>query len=282
MGVRERARSAGRALPWVGVAVTLVAVLVLAVQAVWPTHAATTADDAIGAIGGLPSTGGEWTPGPATSPSAGLGSTSPSPPGGARRSPPPRPRWDAFATLSGVRLYLPAPRPVAVAYHEASLEGALGMRPLGHVLHNYNRYKFRSRGPTPGPGYIVMSSRGRSQPATSAADIVLRPGTPVRTPVDGRVVGLRTYRLYCRYPDARVAIQPSGRPDLRLVMLHVTGLQVHRGDRVFATLSVIGRPRQFPFRSQTDDYQTGGNPHVHIEVEEPSPAPVPTCPARRG
>jgi hypothetical protein len=180
-----------------------------------------------------------------------------------------------------VRLYLPAPHPVAVTYHEASLEGALALRPLGHVVHNYNRYKFRSRGPTAGPGYIVMSSRGRAQPATSAADIVLRPGTLVRAPVDGRVVGLRTYRLYCRYPDARVSIEPSGRPDLRLVMLHVTGLRVHRGDRVFATLSVIGRPRQFPFRSQTDDYLTGGNPHVHIEVEEPSPAPVPTCPPRR-
>jgi hypothetical protein len=184
--------------------------------------------------------------------------------------------------LSGVRLYLPAPRPVAVTYHEASLEGALALRPLGHVVHNYNRFKFRSRGPTPGPGYIVMSSRGRSQAATSAADIVLRPRTPVRAPVDGRVVGLRTYRLYCRYPDVRVAIRPSHRPDLRLVMLHVAGLRVHRGDRVFATLSVIGWPRQFPFRSQTDDYLTGGNPHVHIEVEEPSPAPVPTCPARRG
>jgi hypothetical protein len=278
MGMWERARRVGRALPWVAVAVTLVAVLALAVQAVWPTHAAHSAD---GAIGAERASGAESPPGPAASPSTGSGSSSP-PPGGVTPSPQPRPRWEAFATLRGVRLYLPAPRPVAVTYHEASLDGALGMRPLGHVEHNYNRHKFHSRGPTPGPGYIVMSSRGRSQPATSAADIVLRAGTLVRAPVSGRVVGLRTYRLYCRYPDARVAIEPSGRPDLRLVMLHVTGLRVHRGERVFATLSVIGRPREFPFRSQTDDYLTGGNPHVHIEVEEPSPAPVPACPARRG
>ena len=179
-------------------------------------------------------------------------------------------------------LYLPAPHPVAVTYHEAALDGALALRPLGHVLHNYNRFRYRSRGRTPGPGYIVMSTRGRHQAATSAADVVLRPGTPVRSPVTGRVVGVRTYRLYCRYPDVRVAIVPEARPRVRLVMLHLGRVAVHRGERVFATLSVIGRPRQFPFRSQVDDYLTGGNPHVHLEVEEPSPAPVPACPPRRG
>ena len=187
----------------------------------------------------------------------------------------------AFARARRVTLYLLAPHPVGVMYHEAALPPALALRPLGHVIHNYNRYKFHRPVPTSGPGYIVMSSRGRPHPATSAADIVLRPDTTVRAPVTGRVVGVRSYRLYCRYPDERVAIEPEDDPGLVVVMIHLRGVRIRRGQRVFATLSVIGRPRAFPFRSQVDDYLRGGNPHVHIEVERPSRHPVPACSPRR-
>jgi hypothetical protein len=53
-------------------------------------------------------------------------------------------------------------------------------------------------------------------------------------------------------------------------MIHLAHVRVARGDRVSATLSVIGVPRVFPFRSETDDYVRGGDPHVHIEIKKPS------------
>src|SRR5439155_17258112 len=118
-------------------------------------------------------------------------------------------------------------------------------------------------------GYTVMSSRGRGTPATSAADVVLPAGTPVRSPVTGRVVEVRPYRLYCRYPDEEVRIRPDGGGPLTVVLIHLTRIRVEPGERVFATLSVIGFPRVFPFRSQVDDYVRGGNPHVHIEITRP-------------
>jgi hypothetical protein len=166
-------------------------------------------------------------------------------------------------------------------YHEASLPPTLDLHPFGHLIHNYNRFKFDRPAPTKGPGYIVMSSRGRSHPATSAVDIVVKPDTAVRSPVTGTVVGVRPYLLYCRYPDLRVAIEPRANPGVLVVMIHLRNVHIRRGQRVFATLSVIGRPRDFPFRSQVDDYLRGGNPHVHIEVEKPSPNPVSACPPRR-
>jgi hypothetical protein len=60
-------------------------------------------------------------------------------------------------------------------------------------------------------------------------------------------------------------------------MIHLSGVRVHRGEPVFATLSVIGYPRVFPFRSQVDDYVRGGNPHVHIEITRPHPARRTPC-----
>jgi len=265
------------AIPWMIMAAALMATALVVAEVVWPTTGASPGGGGPARVEG-PGPGGS----PARSPGQSLASpaTSATVTGTSARGGSRSPRWVAFATVRGISLYLPAPHPVAVAYHEAALDLALDLHPVGHLIHNYNRFKYRSSGASAGPGYVVMSSRGRSAPATSAADIVLRPGTPVRAPVTGRVVGLQTYRLYCRYPDVRVAIVPATRPDVRVVAIHLAGVRVRRGDRVFATLSVIGRPRVFPFRSQVDDYFHGGNPHVHIEVEKPSPTPVPTCPSR--
>jgi hypothetical protein len=189
----------------------------------------------------------------------------------------PRDEWQAFAQAKGVKLFLPAPHPVAVTYHEASLDFAAEMRPLGRPVRNANKWRFDPPSWTPGPDYIVMSSRGRSAAATSAADIVLRPRTPVRTPVTGRVIHVQLYHLYCRYSDMRVAIKPRGHPDYAVVLIHLAGVHVREGQLVFARLSVLGHPRRFPFRSQVDDYVRGGNPHVHIEVAKPHQVRRSTC-----
>jgi hypothetical protein len=172
---------------------------------------------------------------------------------------------------------LPAPHPIAVAYHEASVDFAATLHPLGRIVRNANRWKFDAPHPTEGPPYIVMSSRGRPMPATSAVDVVLRHRTPVRAPVTGRVIHVRRYHLYCRYDDMRVAIRPRGVKDYAVVVIHLTKVHVHEGQRVFARLSVIGYPRPFGFRSQVDDYIRGGNPHVHIEVAKPHPVRRATC-----
>ena len=111
----------------------------------------------------------------------------------------------------------------------------------------------------------------------SAADVVLRPSWPVHAPVTGRVIDVTPYRLYCRYADVEVRIRPTGQTRLSVIMIHLSGVRVHRGEPVFATLSVIGYPRVFPFRSQVDDYVRGGNPHVHIQITRPHPARRTAC-----
>ncbi len=173
------------------------------------------------------------------------------------------------------RLQLPAPEIVVACYHQATFDDAMTLHPLGHLERNANKWMFDPPPGTPGPSYIVMSARGRGTPATSAVDLVFAPGTQLLSPVSGRVTKAKPYRLYGRYRDWRVEIAPEGHPELRVVIIHLEGVPVRRGDHVSATLSVIGLPRKFGFRSQVDDYVPGGDPHVHIEVKGPAAQATP-------
>ncbi len=175
--------------------------------------------------------------------------------------------WEGFARADGSVLILPVQEPVAVAFHQAYYDDALAMHPLGSVDRNANKSEFEAPPATPGPSYIIQSSRGRGTGATTAVDIVMPKHAIVMSPVDGTVVAAKRYQLYGQYPDWRVEIRLTDRPDLRVVIIHLDGVKVRRGDEVSATLSPIGEPRVLPFHSAVNDYVPGGDPHVHIEVK---------------
>jgi hypothetical protein len=175
-----------------------------------------------------------------------------------------------FAIAGGVRLRLPTTGPVALAYHEASMPRRFPLRPLGSCVKCRNRWKFRPSRVGPSDlEYMVMDTRGRAGAATSAVDVVVRRWERVRSPVSGRVWRVRHYALYGRYPDVRVAIVPEGRPDRRVVIIHLRDPRVRPGERVMASQTLLGWARRFPFESQVDRYVRGRFPHVHIEVKRP-------------
>lgn len=173
----------------------------------------------------------------------------------------------AFAMVKGLTLRLPAQRLKGVAYHEAAYSAALALKPLGRCARNVNRYKFDCPPTTPGPRYMVMSSRGRAHPATSAVDVAMSNRSRVVSPVTGRVAKVRAYWLYGRYRDYRVSFIPAGRPNLAAVMIHLRRVQVRPGDRVIAGTTVIALPRRLPFHSQVNSYVGRGVSHVHLEVK---------------
>jgi hypothetical protein len=161
---------------------------------------------------------------------------------------------------------------VRVGYHEASFHMALALTPMGRCLRDYNRTKFAKPPATPGPDYLVMSSRGRGTPATTAADVAMPLGTTVLSPATGVITSAKPYRLYGRYFDIRIAIRPDRTNRIEVVVEHVNHVRIHRGDRVFAGVTPLGIPRVFPFSSQINDYIGPGIPHVHIEVNTLGPA----------
>lgn len=173
----------------------------------------------------------------------------------------------AFAQVGGLTLHLPARRPGGIAYHEASRARAVMLTPLGRCVRNENRTKFQRPPPTPGPRYVVMSSRGRGRPATSAVDVAMTTGAKVLSPITGTVSRVKRYRLYGVYRDFRLSLQPAGQAELRTIVLHVSDLRVRPGSVVVAGVTELGSVRSFPFRSQVNDYFGRGTPHVHVEVQ---------------
>jgi hypothetical protein len=182
----------------------------------------------------------------------------------------PDPRLVPFARFHDIRLFLPAVHVVCVCYHEASYDHAMALQPLGRLERDYNRTKFPRDTPhTAGPSYVIMSSRGRSTPATSAVDVVLPAATPFLAPVDGVVMRVRTYRLYGHYQDVELSIRPENDPAFRVVMIHLQRVRVRPGDSVVQGVTPLGEPRVFPFSSQSAYYVGARHPHVHLEIVDP-------------
>lgn len=173
----------------------------------------------------------------------------------------------AFAAVDGLHLQLPYPRPLYVGFHEASRAEALALDPVGRLIANDNPTKFTPGEDRPGPSYRVLSSRGRARPATSAVDVVLPQGSLVASPISGRVVEVRDYALYGRLRDWRVVVEPEGRPDLHVVLIHLEQPRVRPGDRVVAGSTVLAGVRLLPMPSHVDYALNARHPHVHIEVK---------------
>lgn len=207
---------------------------------------------------------------PAPRPATGLALEAPTPAATEPADEDPAPATVPFARRDGLVLRLPAVEVVLVGYHEASLRGALALEPVGTLVGNANTTKFAPPAPADGAPYHVLSSRGRTFPATSAVDIVMRDDDPVLSPVDGVVTEVRPYRLYGSYDDTRIEIRPHDAPHLRVVLIHVDGVRVRAGDEVLAGHTALARTaNRFPFSSHVDRYTPERWPHVHLEVKDP-------------
>jgi hypothetical protein len=162
-----------------------------------------------------------------------------------------------LARAVGVTLVEPGRSIGFAAYHESLFSSAVALDPLGDA--------------------IVMASRDRGTPPTSAVDVVMDAGQSVLAPVTGRVASVTRYRLYCDIPDVRIVIRPADDPTRTVLVLHVASVRVSRGDRVRAGRSMLGVPRDLGLEDQVDDYGAAGRPHVHLEIEGDGSSPLPGC-----
>lgn len=186
-------------------------------------------------------------------------------------SPPPKVRevneqnWTPFATVGGILLMHPSKRVERVAFHESNHEGARQMNPL----------------PT-ATAPVTLQSRQRRAASRSAADIVADPTHEIRSVVTGTIIRSGSYVLYCDYTDYYVVIEPDAHPGWEVKMLHMSGMNVTKGDRVVAGATVVAPgPARLAFESQVDELTTGQGhwPHVHVEVVDPS---IPNIPSPGG
>ena len=182
-----------------------------------------------------------------------------------------------LGTLSGLDVHLPTADPVVVGFHEAASSSARSLRPVGQLAGDENTTR-TDLPPDASDGlpYLVLSSRGRVAGPTSAVDVVMRDDDPVLASVTGTVVDVRGYLLYGAHRDVRIEIVPDARPDLRVVVIHVSDATVSVGDTVVGGVTPLASSvRRFPFASQIDrETEPERFGHVHLEVQ-PVAAPRP-------
>jgi hypothetical protein len=184
----------------------------------------------------------------------------------------------AYAEAEGVVLFQPSRDPIGVGFHESLFSSAIAMRPAGPIEVNANPARFSLPAAGDGLRYVVMASRGRAADATTSADIVVGSSSPVLSPVNGRVIMVRRYLLYCQAGDWQVVIAPDTRPDLMVMILHTKGITVREGDRVTAAVTQVGWSwvNDLP-TAEENLYFPDQYPHVHIEVDRGPTVPVPGC-----
>lgn len=120
--------------------------------------------------------------------------------------------------------------------------------------------------------FIRCFRAGNGGARMSAIDCGATPGTQVYAPVSGKVVLVKAYKLYDKYDDYQIHIQPEGRSDIDVVMIHLTDVTIQAGDTVEAGVTPIAKIRDvysyIGEEMQLKEYTAEGDNgnHTHIQV----------------
>jgi len=187
-----------------------------------------------------------------------------------------------FASYGRLKLHLPVPvsKLTEIGFHQASYPWALRMKtPLKDAkASESNNHRGTSRDTSRQPtgedavlvGKVLRMWRARPGQPDTAADVGGKPGTPVLSPVTGTVVKIKSYKLYGKWADYEMHIQPDGFDNLDIVMIHLTDLDVKVGARVTAGVTPVAHVRKLSdkFTDQLAQYVKGGGDHVHLQVND--------------
>jgi hypothetical protein len=249
----ERARSARSIAAALLLLVALASAMVAPARRVMASEASAQTAGMVGASAGTVTSGTATTTG---TPNA-TSSVTPTPTG-------------TFARLAGstLRIHFPAPpnKLVAVGFHQASNRKAVRFIPT-MTCHKIDK-AFRTRALLKRDKKLKLFQqplRGRGDSNFTAADCAVPRKTVVFAPVDGVVTSVKHYRLYGYIDDVRLEIKPDGWPHLRVVMIHITGAKVKRGNRVVGGVTPV--VRRLPINSTINRFVPAKNvDHVHIQV----------------
>ena len=187
-----------------------------------------------------------------------------------------------FATYKSIQLRLPVPLGdlTEVGFHQASYSYARHLKSATPTADMTAAKKSKGTGRDLSlqesgeqaklTGTSLVMWRSRPGKPDTAVDVGAKAGSAVLAPVTGTVVKIKSYKLYGEHDDYELHIQPEGRPDLDLVMIHIDALTVKPGDPVVAGLTHIGVIRKLSDRvdHQLGDYTKDGGDHTHVQIND--------------
>jgi murein DD-endopeptidase MepM/ murein hydrolase activator NlpD len=177
-----------------------------------------------------------------------------------------------IARVEGIEILLPVARDVttAVAFHAVDNSDAIPLEPSGEHASGGSLGQrladiFAGGG---GLQYYLMTETGGGSSSTVGLDVGAVPGSPIVSPVDGKVVARKEYRILGRYDDVELHIQFSRDPSLLLVVTHLARTQVAVGDVVARGETVLGDVRGFPasLDQALSRYTSDTGDHVQLMV----------------
>ena len=177
------------------------------------------------------------------------------------------------ARAEGVDVLLPVAQQVstAVAFHPVDNSDAVPFSPVGDRLGGGDLGQkladiFAGGG---GIQYYLMGGEGGEQSSSTAGlDVGAVPGSPVVSPVDGKVTAIKQYRVLGRYSDVEIDIRLAGDPSLLLLITHISRPKVEIGDAVQRGTTVLGSVRGFPaaLDQSLSQYTSDNGDHVQLVV----------------
>jgi murein DD-endopeptidase MepM/ murein hydrolase activator NlpD len=177
-----------------------------------------------------------------------------------------------IARAEGIEILLPVARDVttAVAFHSVDNSDAISLQPSGERVSGGTLGQrladiFAGGG---GLQYYLMTETGGGSSSTAGLDIGAVPGSSVVSPVDGKVVAMKQYKILGRYDDVELHIQLSRDPSLLLVVTHLAHPQVAVGEVVARGETVLGEVRGFPagLDQALSRYTSDNGDHVQLMV----------------
>jgi hypothetical protein len=174
------------------------------------------------------------------------------------------------ARVEGIEVLLPVARDVttAVAFHAVDSRDAVPFEPTGERASGGSLGQrladiFAGGG---GLQYYLMESGGAA--STAGLDVGAVPGSPVVSPVDGKIVALKRYRIFDRYDDVELHIQLARDPSMLLVLTHLARPKVAVGDSVARGQTPLGDVRGFPtsLDQALSRYTSDAGDHVQLMV----------------
>jgi murein DD-endopeptidase MepM/ murein hydrolase activator NlpD len=176
-----------------------------------------------------------------------------------------------IASVEGVDVLLPVAQQAttAVAFHPVDNADAASFAPVGDRLGGGDLGQkladiFAGGG---GVQYYLMGGDGGDQSSSTAGlDVGAVPGSPVVSPVDGKVTAIKKYSILGRHNDVEIDIRLAGDPSLLLVVTHIARTKVEIGEVVQRGTTPLGVVRGFPasLDQALSQYTSDNGDHVQL------------------
>jgi hypothetical protein len=176
------------------------------------------------------------------------------------------------AKVGGLVIHFPASdaQMLDAGFHQAENRKAFKFLPTMKCLRiQKERVTKRALSTNPLLRLFQQPLRGRGSSNFSAVDCATVPNATILAPATGTVTRIRRYKLYGRYQDLQLEIQPDGAPNVRVVVLHIRDMQVALGQRVEGGVTPVATVRHFKFVSTVNRFlPVKRADHAHIQIND--------------